>query len=56
MRSPEEVDRAFREALAAGAKPVKPPQKVFWGGYSAYFADRDGVLWEVAHNPFTWIG
>jgi uncharacterized glyoxalase superfamily protein PhnB len=42
--------------LAAGATAVKPPQKVFWGGYSGYFADPDGHLWEIAHNPSTWIG
>ena len=39
-------------ALASGATLVKPPQKVFWGGYSGYFSDPDGHLWEVAHNPF----
>ena len=32
---------------------VKPPQDVFWGGYSGYFADPEGNLWEVAYNPFT---
>jgi len=32
---------------------VKEPQDVFWGGYSSYFADPDGFLWEVAWNPFT---
>jgi catechol 2,3-dioxygenase-like lactoylglutathione lyase family enzyme len=47
------VDRAFAEAVAAGATPVKPPQDVFWGGYSGYFADPEGNLWEVAFNPFT---
>lgn len=51
--SPDAVDKAFAEAIKAGAKAVKPPQKVFWGGYSGYFADPDGYLWEVAHNPFT---
>lgn len=49
----EGVDRVFAEALAAGATAVKQPQKVFWGGYSGYFADPDGYLWEVAYNPFT---
>ena len=39
-------------AIAAGAHPQKKPEKVFWGGYSGYFADPDGHLWEVAHNPF----
>jgi len=51
--SPEKVDATFAEAVRAGARPVKPPQKVFWGGYSGYFADPDGYLWEVAYNPFT---
>ncbi|MFN3521047.1 MAG: VOC family protein [Phenylobacterium sp.] len=51
--SKEAVDRAFAEALAAGAAPVKTPQDVFWGGYSGYFADPEGNLWEVAWNPFT---
>jgi uncharacterized protein len=51
--SKEAVDRAFAEAIAAGATAVKPPQDVFWGGYSGYFADPEGNLWEVAFNPFT---
>ncbi|WP_370584011.1 VOC family protein [Motiliproteus sp. SC1-56] len=50
------VDVLLREAVAAGASLVKPAQKVFWGGYSGYFADSDGHLWEVAHNPLLWIG
>lgn len=51
-RDTDEVDAAFAHALSCGAKSVKRPQKVFWGGYSGYFADPDGHLWEVAHNPF----
>lgn len=51
-RSEAETDAAFGQALACGAKAVKRPEKVFWGGYSGYFADPDGHLWEVAHNPF----
>jgi catechol 2,3-dioxygenase-like lactoylglutathione lyase family enzyme len=47
------VDETFRLAIAAGATPVKKPQDVFWGGYSSYFGDPDGFLWEVAWNPFT---
>lgn len=46
------VDAAFAEALAAGATALKSPQAVFWGGYSGYWADPDGHVWEVAHNPF----
>ena len=40
------------EAAAAGARIAKAAEAVFWGGYSGYFADPDGHLWEVAHNPF----
>jgi uncharacterized protein len=46
------VDRAMAAARAAGATVIKPAQKVFWGGYSGYYADPDGHLWEVAYNPF----
>lgn len=50
------VDELMEQAVSAGAKLVKPAQKVFWGGYSGYFADPDGYLWEVAHNPLFWVG
>lgn len=50
--SREAADAFMDRALAAGARAVKPMQDVFWGGYSGYFADPDGHLWEVAHNPF----
>lgn len=50
------VDAVLDEAVAAGAKLVKPGQKTDWGGYAGYFADPDGYLWEVAHNPFFWVG
>jgi len=49
----EEVDAAYDLALKAGATPMKAPQKVFWGGYSGYYADPDGHVWEVAMNPFS---
>jgi len=51
-----EVDAVLQQAVKAGATLVKPGQKVFWGGYSGYFADPDGFLWEVAHNPLFWVG
>lgn len=51
-RSRDEVDAVLAEARAAGADVVKPAHDTFWGGYSGYFADPDGHLWEVAHNPF----
>jgi catechol 2,3-dioxygenase-like lactoylglutathione lyase family enzyme len=47
-----DVDTAFAAALAAGATSLKLPEKVFWGGYSGYWADPDGHVWEVAMNPF----
>lgn len=47
-----EVDAAFAAAVAAGAAPLKVPVAVFWGGYSGYYADPDGHVWEVAMNPF----
>ncbi len=47
-----EVDAAFAAALAAGGTALKAPEKVFWGGYSGYWADPDGHVWEVAMNPF----
>jgi uncharacterized protein len=48
----EEVDAVVQLAVDAGAKLIKQPQEVFWGGYSGYFADPDSHLWEVAYNPF----
>ena len=50
-RSESEVDAAIALARSAGGAIPKPPQKTFWGGYAGYFADPDGHLWEVAHNP-----
>ncbi len=42
----------FAAALAGGGQATKVAQEVFWGGYSEYVADPDGLLWEVAHKPF----
>jgi hypothetical protein len=50
--SPAEVEQVLAAVAAAGGRIVKPGQKVFWGGFSGYFADPEGNLWEVAHNPF----
>lgn len=47
----EEVDSIVELARQAGAKIVKEPQEVFWGGYHAYFSDLDGYYWEVAWGP-----
>ncbi len=54
-RSEAETDEVLATAVAAGARLVKPAEKAFWGGYSGYFADLDGHLWEVAYNPFATI-
>ncbi len=48
-----EVDEVFAEWVAAGGTPIKPPQPVFWGGYSSYVTDPDAHLWEIAHNPYS---
>ena len=47
-RSKEEVDQILQRAVEAGAKLEKPAADTFWGGYSGYFSDPDGYLWEVA--------
>jgi len=47
------VDATLEEARRAGGAMVKPARDAEWGGYSGYFADPDGYLWEVAWNPFT---
>lgn len=51
-RSEADVDAVLAEAVAAGGTLIKAADKVFWGGYSGYFADPDGHLWEVAYNPY----
>jgi catechol 2,3-dioxygenase-like lactoylglutathione lyase family enzyme len=47
-----EVDEIISDLKSKGVKIIKEPQKVFWGGYSSYFADPDDYRWEVAYNPF----
>lgn len=51
-KSEQEVDDVLAEVAKLGATIVKPAQKVYWGGYSGYFKDLDGYLFEVAYNPF----
>jgi hypothetical protein len=51
-RTKDEVDRVLQLAENAGGVIVKPPQMVFWGGYSGYFTDPDGYYWEVAWAEF----
>lgn len=50
-KSEEEVDTVMEQARKAGGIVLKQPEKVFWGGYSGYFADPDGYVWEVAYGP-----
>jgi catechol 2,3-dioxygenase-like lactoylglutathione lyase family enzyme len=51
-RSEREVDEIISDLKSKGVTILKPPQKAFWGGYHAYFADPDGNPWEVAFNPY----
>lgn len=51
LASREAVDAAFAEVAAAGGDVLKEPHATDWGGYSGYFADPDGHVWEIAHNP-----
>jgi uncharacterized protein len=52
VRSEKEVDELVSKLKSKGAMVVKIPQKVFWGGYSSYIQDPDGILWEIAYNPY----
>lgn len=51
VASEADVDAVIAHAAASGARITKQPVRVFWGGYSGYFADPDGHLWEVSYNP-----
>jgi uncharacterized protein len=50
VRKRELVDEVLKQALAAGGRIVKPGKEASWGGYSGYFSDPDGYLWEVAYS------
>jgi catechol 2,3-dioxygenase-like lactoylglutathione lyase family enzyme len=52
VSSEKEVDNLVSSLESRGVVVVKRPQKVFWGGYSAYVADLDDNLWEIAYNPY----
>jgi len=54
--SKAEVDRILAQALQAGGRLVQPARDTDWGGYSGYFSDPDGHLWEVAWNPHMTVG
>ena len=51
-RSEAEVDELMARATASGATIMVAARKTFWGGYAGYFADLDGHMWEIAHNPY----
>ena len=52
VRTEEEVDELLSAAVFAGARLIKKPSRADWGGYSGYFSDPDGFLWEVATGSF----
>jgi hypothetical protein len=56
VESKAEVDRLLSEAVGAGGRLVRPARDTDWGGYSGYFADPDGHLWEIAWNPHMAVG
>jgi catechol 2,3-dioxygenase-like lactoylglutathione lyase family enzyme len=51
VRSPQEVGAVLAEAKRAGGSIVRPAGGADWGGTTGAFADPDGYVWEVAHNP-----
>ena len=51
VRSRADVDGVIAQARAAGASVSEAPQDRVWGGYSGYFRDPDGHLWEIVWNP-----
>jgi uncharacterized protein len=56
VASAEAVEAALAVAVGAGAELPKPGEATEWGGYNGYFADPDGHLWEIAHNPYWPLG
>ncbi|MCX7564871.1 VOC family protein [Sulfitobacter sp. F26169L] len=53
VRTKEEVAPLLERAKAAGGKILRPASDVFWGGHVGYFADPEGTIWEVTHNPYS---
>lgn len=51
VNTKEEVDETMSKAVAAGARIIKDASDTFWGGYSGYFQDPDGHIWEIVYNP-----
>jgi PhnB protein len=44
----EDVDKAFKQALNAGAKEIMPPTDMFWGDRYCKFVDPFGHAWALA--------
>ena len=53
VRTKEQVAPLLVQAQAAGGRILRPAADVFWGGHNGYFADPEGNIWEVAHNPYS---
>lgn len=51
LPSEQAVDKVFDHIRASGSTLTKEPSKTSWGGYSGYFTDPEGYLWEIAYNP-----
>jgi hypothetical protein len=51
VRAPDEVEAVLAEAQRAGGTIKRPAARAEWGGITGAFADPDGYVWEVAHNP-----
>src|ERR1700694_4642482 len=51
VRPPQEVDAVLTEATRAGGTIIRPAARADWGGYTGAFADPEGYVWEIAHNP-----
>lgn len=56
VASKDEVSDILSLAERAGGRILRPAGDVFWGGYIGYFADPEGHIWEIAHNPFSPLG
>ena len=41
----------MKQAQKAGATITDPAHSRNWGGYSGYFQDLDGYLWEIVWAP-----
>ncbi len=51
MLNQKEVDEVLTKVALLSATIFIPARRIYRGGYSGYFGDLDGHLFEVAHNP-----